>query len=118
METIYNDVLDTYFKNYLLEKIQFLSNGKILKEGKLVSYKQDIYNVCFVLNTKKEDNDEFYLSIPFQIESCNDEKLIYFDYRLKTFCKNNEEMFSLLTEFISKHEPNDCLDKIIEIKLG
>ncbi len=115
MENIYNDVLDIYFKENLLKNVQFLFNNKLLEEGKLISYKQDIYNVCFVLNTKKEDHDEFYLPIPFNI-NCNN-NLISFDYRLKTFCKNNTELYYLINDVIKKYDPSNYFDKIVDIKL-
>lgn len=113
METIYNDVLDVYFKNNLLKNIQFIFNNKIIEKGKLITYKQDIYNVCFILDTKKERNDKFYLPIPFNIEKNNN--VICFDYRLKTFCKNNLELYALLLDLMKKFEPNEYLDKQVEI---
>jgi hypothetical protein len=117
MDTIYNDILDIYFKENLLKNIQFFFNNKLLEEGKLISYKQDVYNVCFILNTLKEDIDNFYLPIPFKIELNKINKNIYFDYKLKTFCKNNKESYNILTELLRKYKPNEYLDNVIEIKI-
>ena len=116
MDTIYNDILDVYFKENLLKNIQFVFNNKTLKEGKLISYKQDIYNVYFIMNTKKEDNDDFYLPIPFNIEY-KDKNNIRFDYKLKTFCKNNEDLHGVLSDLTKKFEPSEYLDRCVDIKI-
>lgn len=115
METIYNDILDIYFKECLLKNVQFFFDNKLIEEGKLITYHQDMYNVCFILNTKKEDNDEFYLPIPFKIEQ--EESSVYFDYRIKTFSKNNDELYRLLIEVIRKYKPSKYLNKIVEIQV-
>ena len=118
MEDIYNDILDEYFKENLLNSVKFIFENKSLKEGVLVSYKQDDYEVCFSLKLKNGDVDDFYAPIPLKIESHKQDKLIYFDYRVKTFCKNNLVVFNLLTEFVKKQDPHEYYNKILEIKLG
>ena len=117
MDTIYNDILDIHFKENLLKKIQVYFKDELVEQGKLIAYKQDVYNVCFVIDTLKKDGDDFYLPIPFNIENDKINKIIRFDYKLKTFCKNNKESYNILIELLRKYNPNEYLDNVVEIKV-
>jgi len=70
---------------FLLECLQknltFSVNNRIIKKGKLLLFRRVHYFIQIALQSENKVRENFEIPIPFQVESYEDEGLLYFDYR-------------------------------------
>ncbi len=79
----YTQILDSVLKIHLQETISLCINNKLIKTGKFILYNFYDYHieVCIINKNKIK---KIFLPIPFKIEHYENDKLIYFDYRIKS----------------------------------
>ncbi len=118
MENYLEDILRKYFQ----KDVKFIINEDEFKKGKFLLYKimtyGNNYYVEFTIKTDKKI-DLIKVPYPFNVENYPDDNLLYFDFRIKTLCKNNVYYETLLKEFSKKEEGekyNKFFDNILEIK--
>lgn len=121
--SISNTYIDAYpgeefFTKSLQSHIVFTLGKKILKQGRLIIFKQQHYYIQLTLLSSKNIRETFEIPIPFLTESYPLEKLIYFDYRLRTLAENNDDISNRLTKINIKNTiPSQYYNKILEIKI-
>jgi len=100
--------LEETLKNLLLNNIKIYINDKVYKEGKVMSFKENNFAYEIML-CKDNKNKKFELPIPFNIEHHSSEKVIYFDYRIKTLVNNKNKT----TEYLKL--TNNCKSRFYNI---
>jgi hypothetical protein len=102
---------------FLLQKnISFEVNNKVFKSGKLILFYQKNFFIMFIIQTNKKERDKIEIPIPYEIESHNDEGLLYFDYRIKTLSRLAPEMENYLKIYPTKFNCSKYWDNILTIK--
>jgi hypothetical protein len=101
---------------FLLQKNLTLElNKKIHKQGKLILFYQKNFYLTFVMDTAKKAREKIEIPIPFEIETHEDEDLVYFDYRIKTLAKHAPEIINHLVVYPAKVAGNKFWDTILTI---
>jgi hypothetical protein len=99
----------------LQSTLQIRINNKNIRVGRLIHFKRIHYVYCLVFLNSKDGRETLEIPIPFNIEMYKDEKLIYFDYRVKTFTNNNADI-QLKVNKIKTTNSTTFYDKIVEIE--
>jgi len=112
----YLTTIDEVFKGLLQKDIRFVLNNQTTREGKLILFNHGYFSINLnIKNYKKNKLEVLKLPIPFNFEVYQDEGLLYFDYRVKTFVHNNSEMLILINN-IKKPHISKYYDKILIIE--
>jgi len=112
-----NDTQIEKILKLLLQKNLSLSiKNKQLKKGRLVLFKQNNYHIELTVSNNGALK-KFEIPIPYNIESWEDDNLIYFDYRLITLAQNNKDIHNLITG-VQKNCNNKFYDSILEISIA
>jgi hypothetical protein len=67
------------------------------------------------MDTTKKEKEKIEIPIPFEIETYEDEDLVYFDYRIKTLAKHAPEIINHLVVYPLKVAGNKFWDTILTI---
>lgn len=108
----YINNLDNQLKSFLQKTIKFNINNKTYKEGQLINYNFTYYGIFFNIRGRKKEIVK--VPIPFDFEYHDEDELLYFDYRIKTFSNNDIEVENYL-ENIKKQKVSKYYNKILEI---
>lgn len=107
--------IDTQINNFLQKELIFQINNQTFKRGKLIIYAHGYFSYLFTIkNNKKSKNEILKLPIPFF--SSFDEKVITFDYRIKTLFTGNKQLEEMLKE-VKKPNISKFYDKILTIEV-
>ena len=108
---------ESYFRKALQYPVLFTLGTKIVKQGRLLIFKQTHYYIQITISNNKNQKETFEVPIPFKTEEYMHEGLIYFDYRIKTLAVKNEDLKEKLFKAKLKNEtPSQYYNKILEIK--
>jgi hypothetical protein len=108
---------ETFFTKALQSPISFVLGSKIIKQGKLLIFKQAHYYIQITIQNTRNQKETFEIPIPFKTEEYVHEGLIYFDYRVKSLVGKDEELcYRLSRAKIKNTTPSQYYNKILEIK--
>jgi hypothetical protein len=112
----YQMSIDNILKQLLQKNIKFVLNDQVTREGKLILFNHGYFTLNFhIKNHRKNKNELFKLPIPFDFEYHDDDGLLYFDYRIKTFAHGNEEIETMV-KGAKKTHLSKYYDKILIIE--
>jgi hypothetical protein len=107
----------SFLTRSLQTPIKFILGQKIIKQGRLVLFKQQHYYINITLLTSKNNKESFEIPIPFRVEEYMHEGLVYFDYRLTSLSGINEDLnFRLSKLKIKNINPSQYFNRILEIQ--
>lgn len=101
----------------LQRNAKFNVNKKTLREGKVILYNQKDFYIEFVIITKKDIRKIYEVPVPFNISV--DNNTVYFDYTLKSICKddhNNSVNIKVISSCLGKK--SKLYDNVLAIELG
>lgn len=110
--------LEEACKFLLQKKISFEINNKTFKQGKLLLFYQKNFYLMFILNSTKKERDKIEIPIPYDVETYEDDGLVYFDYRIKSLAKLAPEMENYLKVYSTKTNTNKFWDSILTINVN
>lgn len=119
-----NSSLENHLLRFLQKHIVFKQNQKIFRQGILLLFKQDHFQLNLTLRNTFNEKDQFSLDLPFppKWEYYQEDSVLYLDYRNYTYLKTPESR-KRLDNLIKTH--NNLLhinsryyDTIIELKLN
>ena len=113
--TIYGTNIEKACKFLLQKNVTLDIKGKTFKKGKLLLFYQRNFYLTFVIDTEKKPKEKVEIPIPYDVEIHEDEKLIYFDYRIKTLAKHAPEIETNLIVYPKKIAGNKFWDSILLI---
>ena len=112
----YLTYIDDLLKDALLSNIIITIDGNNYKEGVLISFTHNFYNLNLILkNKRKIKNDILKIPLPFDVQT--DKKIIIFDYRVQTFSKNNKNIEKIIND-LKKPCISKFYDKILSIEVN
>ena len=120
--SIVNTYVDSYpgemfFTSSLQNNLIFTLGKKVVKQGRLILFKQAHFYIQLSLLSKKNVKEDLEIPIPFYIENYPHEKLIYFDYRFRALAGNDTSISQRLQNVTIKNiNPSQYYNKILEIK--
>ena len=110
--------IDNVLKQLLQKNIKFLLNDQVVKDGKFILFTHGYFSLNFIIYNHKKDKLELIkLPVPFDFEYYEDEGLLYFDYRIKTFSHNDKEIEQFINN-IKKPKVSKYYDKILTLETG
>jgi hypothetical protein len=108
---------EAYFTKALQSNLIFTLGKKVLKQGRLIIFKQAHFYIQLTLLSNKNVKEVFEIPIPFFTENYPLEKLIYFDYRYRALAGNDSEISQRVQNITIKNcNPSQYYNKILEIK--
>ena len=111
--------LENILKYHFQRELRFEIDDKVFKTGKFVLYKLDIYHNNFTIDFifDKGDNkvENFKVPYPFKVEEHANDKLIFFDYRLKTLTGGDKTLENMINTVSDDYTPSKYFDKILTI---
>ena len=120
--SIVNTYVDSYpgemfFTSSLQNNLIFTLGKKVVKQGRLILFKQAHFYIQLSLLSNKNVKEILEIPIPFYIENYPHEKLIYFDYRFRALAGNDTSISQRLQNVTIKNiNPSQYYNKILEIK--
>jgi len=120
--SIVNTYIDSYpgeafFTKSLQDNLVFTLGKKIVKQGRLILFRQAHFYIQLTLLSNKNVKEVLEIPIPFYTENYPLENLIYFDYRFRALAGNNNELSQRLQKVAIKNiNPSQYYNKILEIK--
>ena len=105
------EILSSLLQNTLHVRV----GGKNTRSGRLIYFKRTHYVYCLIFLNGKGNRETLELPIPFNIEYYKNEKLVYFDYRVKTFT-NGDENLQLKLNKLKVNNSTVFYDKIVELE--
>ena len=120
--SIVNTYVDSYpgemfFTCSLQNNLIFTLGKKVVKQGRLILFKQAHFYIQLSLLSNKNVKEVLEIPIPFYIENYPHEKLIYFDYRFRALAGNDTSISQRLQNVTIKNiNPSQYYNKILEIK--
>jgi hypothetical protein len=116
--TILDEMLEeNYFSQHLQDLLSFTLGKKIIRQGRLIIFKRSHYFFQITILNTKNQIECFEIPLPFKSELHPEENLLYFDYRIKTLSRNEEELEKTLLSQIGKISPSQFFNKILEIQV-
>jgi len=119
-------IINTYIDNYpgeafftssLQNSLIFTLGKKIVKQGRLILFKQAHFYIQLTLLSNKNIKEILEIPIPFFTENYPLEKIIYFDYRFRALAGNDSDISQRLQNINIKNiNPSQYYNKILEIK--
>lgn len=108
---------EKYFTKALQYPISFALGNKIIKQGKLLIFKQTHYYIQITILNVRNQKETFEIPIPFKTEEYVHEGLVYFDYRIKALAGKDEDLEERLIKTRLKNlTPSQYYNRILEIK--
>ena len=80
---------EAFLMNCLQKHISFSISNKVIKKGRLLLFRKLHYYIQITLQTEKNQKENFEIPIPFDVESYQDEGLMYMDYRTNSLNVTN-----------------------------
>jgi hypothetical protein len=120
--SIVNTYIDNYpgeafFTNSLQNSLVFNLGKKVVKQGRLILFKQAHFYIQLTLLSNKNVKEILEIPIPFFTENYPLEKVIYFDYRFRALAGNDANISQRLQNVSIKNtSPSQYYNKILEIK--
>lgn len=120
--SIVNTYIDSYpgeafFTNSLQNSLLFTLGKKIVKQGRLILFRQAHFYVQLTLLSHKNVKEVLEIPIPFYVENYPLENLVYFDYRFRALAGNDVSISQRLQNVNIKNvNPSQYYNKILEIK--
>jgi hypothetical protein len=120
--SIVNTYIDSYpgeafFTNSLQNSLIFTLGKKVIKQGRLILFKQAHFYIQLTLLSNKNVKEVLEIPIPFFTENYPLEKIIYFDYRFRALAGNDPSISQRLQNITIKNvNPSQYYNKILEIK--
>lgn len=111
----FSNTLEDTLKSLLQKKVSFELDKKIFKTGKVILFYHHYFYISFILQTLKKSKEKTEIPIPFNIELHEEDKLIYFDYRLSTLTHNNKAAADVINSIPT--QKNKFLNKILTINI-
>ena len=109
---------EEYFTNALQSNVTFQLGKKQVKKGRLILFKRAHYHIVFTMLNGRDNKENFEIPIPFKIEYYPDERVLYFDYRIRSLSGNNKEIEERLSNIkIRGFSPTQYYNKILEITI-
>lgn len=116
--------LENILKRYFQKHIKIIIDNEEYKSGKFLLYRfltyANNYHLEFHIQRSKKI-DIIKIPYPFAVEEHAEDNLIYFDYRIKTFSKNNKKIEQKIKNFASTEEGlliNKFYDRIVEFEFS
>jgi hypothetical protein len=107
--------LETALKEFLQQKVQFVLNDKVVREGKLMLFNVKDFYISFIILTKKQQNKTYELPVPFRI--IPDDKSLVFDYKLKNIHHNDFMKKLYITQIHGKvNKKSKLYDNVLVIR--
>jgi hypothetical protein len=108
---------EAYFTKALQDNLVFTLGKKIVKQGRLILFKQAHFYIQLTLLSNKNVKEVLEIPIPFYVENYPLEKTVYFDYRFRALAGNDSELSERLQKVTIKNiNPSQYYNKILEIK--
>jgi hypothetical protein len=114
MISIPSNIEDT-LTNLLQQRIALEIDGKVIKTGKLILFTSKYFFISLTIETLKKSKEKVEIPIPYSIEVHNEDKLIYFDYRLSTLTKTSASAKKIIEKMSSSK--NKFYNKILIIEI-
>ena len=92
--------VEDFFKYFLQRNLVFSLQGKIIKEGNLLLYKQNDYYILLYLKTNNQEQKKFEIPYPFSIEKENGYYVL--NYNLSSISKSDSELYYRLISLNQK----------------
>lgn len=93
----------------LQQQLIFRIANKIIKKGRLLLFRRNHFFIQITLLNEKNEKESFEIPFPLKVEVYEDEKLMYFDYRI--------DSLNILTPLlVSKKVSSSYFNKILEIQ--
>jgi hypothetical protein len=109
---------EEYFTKALQSNLIFNLGKKQVKRGRLILFKRAHYHIVFTMLNGRDNKENFEIPIPFKIEYYPEEKIIYFDYRIRSLSGNNKEIEERLNKVKMRGVlPTQYYNKILEISI-
>lgn len=102
---------EAFLMSCLQKNISFSISNKVIKKGRLLLFRKVHYYIQIALQTEKNQKENFEIPIPFNVESYEDEGLMYMDYRI-----NSLNVTSLPT--VPNKVSSSYFNKILEITVS
>ena len=87
-----SEVIEKHFSKFLLSKITFEINGKVIKKGKLTLIAVKDFHIFFVIQSENSDSKQFIVPLPYDLTSI-DQNCLCLDYTIDTLCMGNKNLF-------------------------
>ena len=108
---------EEYFTKSLQNNLVFTLGKKIVKQGRLILFRQAHFYVQLTLLSHKNVKEVLEIPIPFYVENYPLENLVYFDYRFRALAGNDQKISQRLQKVAIKNiNPSQYYNKILEIK--
>ena len=99
---------EQFLVKWLQEQVVFRIGSKVVKQGRLLLFRRVHYYIQIAILNSKNVRENFEVPIPFKVEYHDQDKLLYFDYRVQSL--NLQDPLIL-----SKKVSSSYFDKILEI---
>lgn len=122
MDETSSEKIEKLFEKYFQKTVELSVCGEFFKKGKFLLIENKVLNNNYYfefLIEKTKKIDIIKLPFPFGIEEHEEDGILYFDYRLKTFFKNAQHEQTKRVKHIievNKIFPSKLFDNILEIK--
>jgi len=87
-----SEIVENHFKDFLLSKVVFEINNKVIKKGKLILIAVKDFHIFFVIQSETGDSKQFIVPLPYGLTKV-DEKSLCLDYTMETLCMGNKGLF-------------------------
>jgi len=112
---IVNTPVEEILKYLLQRQILFMINERVIKQGKLILFKQNNYCVDLHLHQHKKEGLLIYtIPIPFNIAKSS--YSVLFDYRLAALVKNNDRLLQMVKN-VAPARKTKFYDTLLTIRL-
>lgn len=106
---------ETLLNIYLQQNVKIFINDKLYKRGKIVLYSQTPFFYLVKFHSSKKNKIELLkIPYPFKTEYHEEDKILYFDYRVTTFTAGNLELTTKIKN-LGKNSKSRYWDSIMEI---
>ncbi len=116
---IYNNFseIDDTLKEFLQQDLIIKLNNQSYKKGKLILFNKSYFSINLILKKIKKDKLKTeVLKVPYPFEYYIKNNCLYFDYKLKSFFKNDEDL-PILFKGVRKPDFSKFYDKLLEMSV-
>jgi len=108
--------IETCINKFLQSSLSFSLENKILKRGKLILFSIKDFYCIFTIICQEKNNKKIIFEIPYPFKLVSTPDKVIFDYSLKTFANEDENISEILKKIASK-KPSKFLNKKITVSL-
>lgn len=106
--------IEDILKDFLQKELVLKLNNQVYKRGKFILFNKSYFTINFIIKRNKKNKNEI-IKLPFPFDFYHNNNILYFDYKICNFLKNDKELIKLFEE-IEKPECSKFYDKILEIQ--